>query len=264
MSTSASALRFAVPPSLGYAHAQRLAQQIEVALAGVGQGQVSVTVAGSYEHLEALILGGAVDVAWVNPLLLARAQVAGATAHLRGVRHGSLTFRSALVMRRDEGADLRRMRDARAAWTDPDSLAGYRLPLRHLRRGGMEPGALFSSERFTFSYPAALEALLDGSADLAACFVHEADQDALQEVMTRLIGPEAARLEAVAFTDAVPNDAIVFGPHLGRAVADELCERTLAHAHTVAGRAVLEMLGAEELVRGRAGDGAALTWLGEE
>ena len=213
-----------------------------------------MVVAGSYEHLEALILGGAVDVAWVNPLLLARARAAGATVHLQGVRHGSLTFHSALIARKGDGPDLRRMRDARAAWTDPDSLAGYRLPLRHLRLAGLDPGALFASERFTFSYPASLEALLDGSADLAACFVHEADEVALQMVMRRLIGADASELHAVAFTDPVPNDAIIFGPHLPRETADRLCERTLDFTRTVEGQTMLEMLGAEELVRGRMAD----------
>ncbi|WP_373047827.1 phosphate/phosphite/phosphonate ABC transporter substrate-binding protein [Vulgatibacter sp.] len=244
-----TSFRFGLSPSLGLHRTHQLARRLEEALALAVALPVQVTVAGSYEHLEAMLLGGSLEAAWVNPLLLARMRGAGAEACLRGIRHGSTSFRSALVVRRGEVDGPEDLRGRRAAWTDPESLAGYRLPLHFLRSRGLHPERLFPSERFTFSYPTALGRLLDGSADVAPCFVHRGDAEALEGVLRLLVGSEASRLEPLAFTEPVPNDGLVFAPHLPAAVAEELSSRVEEVLHDSAGRAVLELLDVEQVVR---------------
>lgn len=239
--------RFGLSPSLGLHRTQQLARRIAADLAPAVDRTVEVAVAGSYEHLEAMLLSGALDAAWVNPLLLARLHAFGASASLQGVRHGLTTFRSALLARRGHAGALEA--GARAAWTDPDSLAGYRLPIRHLRTIGLAPEQIFASERFTFSYPAALARLLDGTADVAPCFVHDDDPGALDGVLRLLVGSDADRIERLFVTEPVPNDGLVFAPHLPAAEAARLCGRVEQILGTGAGRAVLELLDVERVER---------------
>jgi len=240
--------RFGISPALGHERTQVLAERIAEALAPLAPGPIEVVVGGSYEHLQAMLLGGALDVAWVNPLVLARMHAAGASASLRGVRHGSTTFRSALVVRKGFGG-FERLAGGRAAWTDPDSLAGYRLPIGYLRRAGLQPERIFVAERFTFSYPTSLRRVLEGQADVAACFVHAADDEALAGVLERLVGSDAEGLAPLAYTAPVPNDGLVFAPHLPAKETERLCERTEALLCAPAGRALLELLGMEAVIR---------------
>jgi phosphonate transport system substrate-binding protein len=256
---SPSRFRFGLSPSFGLARTQQVAARIEEVMAATTDGTMEVAVAGSYEHLEAMVLGGIVDAAWANPLLLARLHAAGATVRLRGIRQGSTTFHSALVCRAGEPLTLDGLVGRRAAWTDPDSLAGYRLPIRFLRARGLHPERLFQSERFTFSYPAALGRVLEGSADVGPCFVHHPNPRALDTVLRLLVGDDAGRLTALAFTDPMPNDGIVFAPHLRASEADVLCRRLLTFARTEAGRVVLELLDVEALVPD---DGSSIPELG--
>ena len=257
---SARAFRFGLSPSLGLQRTQLLARRIATDLAPAVDAAVEVSVAGSYEHLEAMLLAGALDAAWVNPLLLVRLHTFGASASLQGVRHGITTFRSALLARRDADAFALLTSGTRAAWTDPDSLAGYRLPIRHLRAGGLAPERVFASERFTFSFPAALGRLLDGTVDVAPCFVHSDEPDAVDDVLRRLVGTDADRLAPLFVTDPVPNDGLVFAPHLPPAVAAHLCgrvENTLAGSD---GRALLDLLGVERVERTGARFDGPLAW----
>lgn len=241
--------RFGIAPSLGLHRAQTLARRIESALAPSLGTQVEVRVAGSLEHLEAMLLGGALDAAWVNALLIAHLHAAGTKSVLRGVRHGSDTFCSALVVRRDDELSLESLPRLRVAWTDPDSVAGYLLPQRFLLRRGLEPKRLFVEERFSGSYPAALGRLLEGRVDLAPCFVHRADPEALQRVLRMLLGGGAAEgLRPLGFTDAVPNDGLVLAPHF-EARDGELLAAIEAALSSPEGRSVLDALDVDRLVR---------------
>src|SRR5690606_5701670 len=129
-------------------------------------------------------------------------------------------------------------------------LAGYRLPIDFLRRSGRHPERIFASERFTFSYPAALARVLEGRADVAACFVHEEDDAALDGVLRQLVGSDAELLAPLAYTSPVPNDGLVFAPYLEAAETERLCDRVAALLGAPAGREVLEMLGMEAVIPG--------------
>lgn len=239
--------RFGLLPSLGPARIRELVARVAEGLAPVVESPVSLVVAGSYEHLEAMLLGGTIDAAWVNPLLLERLHAAGAPAGLRAVRSGRTTFRSALVTRRESPCELEALRGGRAAWTDPDSLAGYRLPIRFLRSRGLSPERLFSSERFASSYPTALGRVLDGSADVAACFVPDDSPEAVARVLRRLVGSGADGLQAIACTEAVPNDGLVFSPSIQPAVAERIRSALLQGGASGACRPFFDLLDVDEV-----------------
>src|SRR6266849_4660221 len=86
--------------------------------AGLGS-PVEGNFAEDYEQLLAQVLSGAVDVAWLPPLLHARAAGKGARLVALPQRGGWLTFRSALLVRKEDPIKtVAGLRGARAAWRD--------------------------------------------------------------------------------------------------------------------------------------------------
>src|SRR3954468_8929067 len=90
---------------------------------------VTAALADDYDDLINRVLTAAVDVAWLPPLLHARAAEQGARLVALPQRGGWLTFRSALLVRKDDPAkkpgDLNKVR---AAWRDRSSASGYLFP----------------------------------------------------------------------------------------------------------------------------------------
>jgi phosphonate transport system substrate-binding protein len=244
-------LRFGLPPVLGARRVRALAARLETVLtAGLDQ-PVTVRVAGSYEHLEVMLLGGGLDVAWANSLVVARAVAAGSTAMLQSVRGGRRTFRAALLARRSSNLSLSSLSGTRAAWTDPDALGGYLLPLEFLRSRGYAPESLFASERFTGSYPGAIARLLDGSADVAPTYAHSDDAGELLALLEAQLGPVAHELTALAFTEEIPSDGVVVAPYVPAAKAIMLRDRLRELLSAPAAAQVRQLLDVDELVPAR-------------
>lgn len=251
-------LRFGLPPVLGTRRVRALAERLEaVATAGLDQ-PVAVRVAGSYEHLEVMLLGGSLDVAWANSLVVARAAAAGATAMLQSVRSGRRTFRAALLARRASGLSLSSLSGTRAAWTDPDALGGYLLPLEYLRSRGYVPESLFASERFTGSYPGAIARLLDGSADVAPTYAHSDDAAELEALLESQLGPVAHELEPLGFTPEIPNDGLVIAPHVPAARAAVMRDRLLEVFSAPGAAQLRQLLDVDELIAAEPADYGSL------
>jgi phosphate/phosphite/phosphonate ABC transporter binding protein len=126
----------------------------------------------SYEALARQMVEGAIQVAWLPPIVFVRLERVGIAVPLVvNHRGGSGGYQSVLLVR---GASkihtLDDLRGASAAWVDPLSASGYVLPRIQLAAHGIDPRTIFGEERFYGSHPAAVGALLDGSADVAATF----------------------------------------------------------------------------------------------
>src|SRR5438067_9347542 len=133
---------------------------------------VMASMADDYEQLLKCVLDGAVDVAWLPPLLHARAAEQGARLVALPQRGGWLTFRSALLVRNDDPAKkISDLRGARAAWRDRSSASGYLFPRLEL------PPAAIGAEKFFGSVIDAAQAVVNGDADLCTCFVSDAARD---------------------------------------------------------------------------------------
>ena len=177
-------------------------------------------VAADYEHLLEAVGSGSVSIAWMPPLLHARAVGSGALLAAVCERKRSLSYRSALVVRDSSsffGVSRPALSGARAAWVDPRSTGGYLFPRMYLEAAGVDPRQHLAGEEFYGSYPRACSAVVSGDADLCACYVSEEaarDPAAALEEVRKLVGIADAPLRILAITDSIPADGIVLAASL--------------------------------------------------
>jgi phosphonate transport system substrate-binding protein len=217
-------LRVLFPPSLGKAKASARAELVSNALGNELDAEVSIEVASSYGDLERRALASEAHIVWAPTSVTARLE-STARAIFKVVRHGLSTYRSALVARRSDRLTMERLSGTRAAWVDPLSFGGYLLVADHLRRRGLDPDRLFASQTFHGSHPAALQAVADGKADVAAMTISGATETDVEQALVMHAGKYADILSLVTLTDEVPTDAIVVTSKLPPGRADLVVER---------------------------------------
>ena len=209
-------------------------------------------VAADYEHLLDAVASGSVSIAWMPPLLHARAVGAGAFLAAVCERKRSLSFRSALVVRDTSSffaVSRPALSGARAAWVDPRSTGGYLFPRMHLEAAGVDPRHL-AGEDFYGSYPRACAAVVSGDADLCACYVSEAaarDPAVALEEVRRVAGIADAPLRILAITDSIPADGIVLSAQLTerQTIVDSLLH---LHERAPGAQALRTLINADRLV----------------
>ncbi|RKH43935.1 phosphate/phosphite/phosphonate ABC transporter substrate-binding protein [Corallococcus sp. AB050B] len=207
---SRHSFRFGLPPSLGSETARERAERLASFLQRALGKLVEVSVATSYETLAKDLLSGRADAAWAPPFVCARMEAMGVRVLARGVRRGMSSYRSALVGRAGSGLTLEKLKGATAAWVDRDSVAGYLLPSAFLKTQGLEPSRAFVSQQFTGSYQGALEAVLEGRAQVTSVFCPPASTGlTFTTGVEDVLGPGmGSRFELLAYTDEAPNDGV--------------------------------------------------------
>ncbi|MEO8702285.1 MAG: PhnD/SsuA/transferrin family substrate-binding protein [Kofleriaceae bacterium] len=180
----------------------------------------SVVPFKTYEALQTALLDGLIDAAWGPPLICARAEAAGGSVVLRGVRDGATTYRSMLLSRVNDQFDFGTVGNGafrpRVVWVDATSVGGYVLPKSHLRGCGVDPTTMFLSERMLGTYTACFEALISWDADLTAAFCGPRGIEGW--------GERLRRFRALAYTAESPNDGVVVAPGLDPPRAAELAK----------------------------------------
>jgi phosphate/phosphite/phosphonate ABC transporter binding protein len=131
--------------------------------------------AGSYEELTARFADGHATLAWLPPLpfiALERANVAvPLVSHRRGHRSG---YEAVLIVHKDSPYySAAELANARVAWVDPLSTAGYVVPRIGLAAMGIDPRTTFGSERFFGSHEAAARAVVGRAVDVAATYAQQ-------------------------------------------------------------------------------------------
>src|SRR5579872_4973719 len=135
--------------------------------------EVEVHRAADYRMVLAGLEQGLVDLAWLPPIVGARAiraRLADAVATV--VRYGDTSYTTALVTRADSAIHtLADLRGVRVAWVDRESASGY-LVLRHgLAKQGVRLTEAFKSEIFVRSHAAVARAVIEKQVDVGAtCF----------------------------------------------------------------------------------------------
>jgi ABC-type phosphate/phosphonate transport system substrate-binding protein len=221
-------LRLLMPPSVGVARAKARGELLESSLSIEMGEPVEVLVADDYARILRDVRDERVELVWAPSATCAEIEPL-ARAIWKTVREGRSEYRSALVGRVEARLSLERLAGKRAAWVYALSIGGYLLVRRHLVDRGMEPSSIFSDEHFFGTHPAALEAVLDGRADVAAVSVPGPDPEHVAQALSLHAGRGgAARLAAIAVTDPAPNDALVLTRALDVARAEALRARVFA------------------------------------
>jgi ABC-type phosphate/phosphonate transport system substrate-binding protein len=149
------------------------------------------------------------DLAWLPPLAVIRAQAEGAAQLLATIeRGGAVSYGGALLARAEIGPSLEAVRGRRVVWTDAWSASGYIVPRARLRLGGIDPERAFASEAFVGSTRAVLEALRRGEADVGAAHCTLTDENAIKSSPWA----EGDAFRVLATFGPIPCDAICAGP----------------------------------------------------
>lgn len=213
-----------LPPSLGKPRATARAELLAQALTNELGEQVTIEVPSSYADLEQRALFGTAHMVWAPASVAARLEPT-ARAIFTVIRSGVGTYRSAIIARKQDDVTLERLNGLRAAWVDPLSFGGYLLAVDHLRKRGIDPDRTFVSQHFYGSHPDALAAVVAGHAHVSAVTVPGSGEAELRPALSMHVGLHAAELTALAITDGIPNDAMVFTSALGPARADAIARK---------------------------------------
>jgi phosphonate transport system substrate-binding protein len=204
---------------------------------------------GPYRDLLDAMNAGAVDLAWLPPVIALRATARGRTIPVAlPVRGGASMFSSALFAR--AGSNLKSPKDlvaVRAAWVDRQSAAGHLVIRASLRSQGIDLDRAFSGEMFTGSHEGVVQAVQSGAVDVGATFAH---LDASGQRVLRA-GWGSAAMQVIAFAGPIPADVVAASIRMEvsriRAVQRALCDpddRALKSATE-------ELFGAEGFVEAR-------------
>lgn len=189
---------------------------------------LSAVLAEGYDALASQVKAGEVDAAWLPPIVFT--QLAERVKALGAIERGKAsTYEAALVVRDDAPAKtLEDLRGTRAGWVDPLSAAGFVLPRVTLAERGIDPRALFRTERFYGSHRAVVEALAAGQCDVVGTYAQTNDADGVTiGAWSALLG---TTFRVLATFGAIPSDVIAVRSDL----AEDAARATLAAMETAA------------------------------
>ncbi|MEO7327039.1 MAG: PhnD/SsuA/transferrin family substrate-binding protein [Minicystis sp.] len=240
-------LTFVLPPSLGTAKAAARAELIESALFRDLGERAKVVVAATYGEVSELATSGRAQLLWAPTMVCTR--LPSARAIFTIARNGTTSYRSVLVMRKGPSSSLNRLAGLRAAWVDPLSAGGYLLAVALLRARGIDADTTFSTQTFTGSHRATIEAVLHGTADIGAVSARQPDEESISAMLRWYAGPAADQLTALAVSEGCLNDALVIANCVGESEGARLIEKLVPSAPGAMARSrLLAALEAERLV----------------
>jgi phosphonate transport system substrate-binding protein len=212
-----------------------------------------------YHRLVEAIDLGHVDLAWLPPILAAQGVRSGFAAPIAvPVRGGVTSYSTALFTRLD--SSLRsplELAGARAAWVDRQSASGYLLIRAHLRALGVDLDRAIASDSFTGSHEEVAVAVLDGSADVGASFVHLDPHD--DRPLRAAWGAAAVRV--IAHAGPIPADIMAVSSRLDPDVGARIQRALVGGRSSRLRDASQAMLGAASFVAPRPGHLDAVTAL---
>ena len=224
-----------------------------VALAQRSGLAVATCRAHNYTELAELVHKEKVDFGWLPPIPYLALTRHGRVVPLASARSaGRAEFYSVLVVRRGSSiANPRDLPGKRAAWVDPHSASGYVLPRIALAAVGVDPRTAFSTEKFYTTHDAALRAVLDESADVAATFAWlDASGNIGRSVWLDIPGAQQA-LRVLATFGAIPAGVIAARTNLDERIRERIADAVLEVAKDDSMRPLLrDLFSADDLRRG--------------
>ncbi|MFO0558874.1 MAG: PhnD/SsuA/transferrin family substrate-binding protein [Polyangiales bacterium] len=199
----------------------------------------------NYAELLRTVTERTVDAAWLPPVTYLRAVRTDAVEPVFSLkRAGAGRYSSALICHADTPYEhVDDLRDARAAWVDPWSAAGYLMPRKLLREAGVHPDRDIWQRMFG-SYSNVLEALALDRADIAGVFC---SVDAFKTVI-RAGWTGADRVRVIALSEPIAGDVIARVRRKGAPSLDEWTDAVRGAAEAREHQSLLrDVFGAEGL-----------------
>ena len=201
-----------------------------------------------YHHLLEGLRERTLDLVWLPPVLALRAAAKRYCVPIAlPVRHGVSTYSAALFTRK--GSPIRTIadvKDARAAWVDRQSAAGYLIIRALLRSKGVNIDDAFSQEKFLGTHDAVAAAVVDGEVDVGATFVY-LDPDASTGA------PKAAGwgdhdVHMICYAGPIPSDIIAASSELDDDRKTLVQNALVSDQHPELSRAARRLLGADSFI----------------
>lgn len=204
---------------------------------------VEFVLRGSYREINTLLLSGGLDAAWICEYPYVRLE-----SELRLVAtplyQGRPLYRAYLIVPRDDDVTdwIEGLAGRLFAYSDPDSLSGYKLPRYWLRGSGHEPDGFFRRTIITWSHRNSIEAVADRLVDGAAVDGY------VWDMLDRLVPEITARTRIVLRSQPYGFPPIVTPKSVPLRQADRLRRAFVSMADDSAGRSILSALGLDGFV----------------
>ena len=156
----------------------------------------------------------------------------------------SSTYWGYLFVRKDSGiANVEQMQGKRLALVEKATTAGYIFPVAYLREQGVaDLDTYFSDVQFWGSHDSAINAVLDGNADVGAA------KNTIWELMSLESPRIESELEILATSPKVPSNGLLVSPSIAPQVRAKIRDTLLGLDKDPAAGAILETLRAKGFV----------------
>ena len=198
----------------------------------------------SYDDIAARMMVGAIDVAWLPPIVFLALELRGMAVPLvTNPRGGEASFVSVLIT--NETSAIRSsasLPGARIGWVERWSAAGYVIPRVGLWAEGIDARMAFAGERFYGSHEAVVRAVVGGKADVGATY---ANTDTLGRIVrgawSRIVGAEES-IRIISTWSEIPSDVFAAHSHLSSHDRLTVCNAMLEAAKSPRGRALVRRI----------------------
>ncbi|MBA7625452.1 putative phosphite transport system-binding protein PtxB [subsurface metagenome] len=162
---------------------------------------------------------------------------AGYYAILKPIRHGSATYRSIIIVRKDSGINtLSDLRGKTFCFTDKESASGYLYPKVLLLKKGIDPDKDFKRVFFTGTHDGVVLNVYHKNFAAGACF------DDARKSTFRKEPEKIEELRIIARTPPISNEPFAVRPDLDKKLVKKISKAFLKLGQSPEGREILEAL----------------------
>jgi phosphonate transport system substrate-binding protein len=201
---------------------------------------VAVDYTGVIEALRAKKL----DIAFLTPAsyVLAKNE-ADIQVVLKSHRKGYASYYAAIITRSDSGIKtLADLRNKTFAFGDTISTTGHIIPRKMLLENGIDPNKDFKQVLYSGGHDATVLAVLHRKVDAGATFANFTDGKDAAWVQYLKNPEEQKQIRAIAYSEPIPADNLVFRADLDVALGNKIREIFLALSRDPAGQKMLRDL----------------------
>jgi len=201
---------------------------------------VAVDYTGVIEALRAKKL----DIAFLTPAsyVLAKNE-ADVQVVLKSHRKGYASYYAAIITRADSGIyTLKDLRNKTFAFGDPLSTTGNIIPRKMFLEAGIDPAKDFKHVLYSGGHDATVLAVLNRKVDAGATFANFTDGKDAAWIQYLKNPEEQKKIRAIAYSDPIPADNLVFRAGLDPALGKKIQEIFLELSRDPAGQKILREL----------------------